>query len=221
MYFVRNKSLDDVFAKYKTTKLMTLSNIDLENISRELNIGAIYDYDDSFSPPRRKSVNKIHTIEIIEKALSADIYIDRGFWRIEQEQRAEEFNLLEEIKTHSHGFETFELMARVSLGISNLKPGETQEIDAPLDWIESILVEHPLIKRLEVKDENGHVLEYEIEYEEKEGKDKVMYKTTTVVSKKVEFVDKTKKAEEKPEAIKKVEPVIKSPISEKIVKGNE
>jgi len=194
MFTLRNKSLDGVLKKFNVSSLMELDSNQLEEVAKKAQVIAIWDYDTTYDIPRRIKLNKIETIEIIEKSLTVDMYIDRLFWNIEQETIAAEYNVLSKLKKHTQGSQTFELMAKVGLGVYNLKPGESAKINASKSWIEDVLLEHPIMKLLEVKDDEGRTMVYEIEYEKKtitsrDGRETTEVNTGKILKKDVNYYD--------------------------------
>lgn len=183
MYLVRNKSLDTVYETLKTHDLYSLSDEQFEEACRILKIKPVYKTKTVGSSSRRIGLNKSETIKLIESMHSYDMYINQSYWTDEQLQIDEDLDLIGQMKNHISGRETFELMSRVKLGFSNLKPNQTQELDATMDWLQDEFGVHPLSKFIEVKDlSTGKILEFTAEKDEKG-----LIKRVTV-----DFVDRTK-----------------------------
>lgn len=155
MFTVKNISLDKIYEKYGTQSFNTLSEDKLRELCRELSITPIWKLDKQNRPI---SINVPTTVDAIERSCTVDEYMPQDFWTEANRALAVKDEILKTLAGHSEGWQTFKLFKSYKWGLYDLKPGETQTLDVPKDWITEDLLRKPCAVKLEIRDENNELL---------------------------------------------------------------
>jgi hypothetical protein len=161
MYTIKNISLNEVFKKYNTNNLRTLTEDDIVNICRQFCIIEVRRSDPKTGKPL--GLLKSETVQKIEDTLTFSDYMPFDSWTESQKKIADEITLFESLTKHSSGKETFKLFADYNLGFYNLKPGDTQSLDVTYRWIRDELLKKPIARYVEIKDGEGNIIQKDAE----------------------------------------------------------
>jgi hypothetical protein len=153
MFTFRNKYLDEITAEFNVKDIKLLNETQIRALCEKLSIPTVQKFDRE----RVVGIDLLRTIESIRYATSIPaLYLPEPYWEPHHREIAERYNVKNEILSHSTGPQTFELMAELGLGWNDFRAGETRTLDVPLRWILDELTPGPLLKVLEITDENGN-----------------------------------------------------------------
>lgn len=167
MYIARNKSLDEVFKVVGKKNLYDFNVDELEKACELLKTYPVWNTVKRNGFERRVDINKPQTIDFIEKTFIYSIYMDQAYWNEALLEASEDMNILDSVKGHTNGNQTFEIYANNRIGIYRLKPNETAEVRWTKEWLKEVFGPHPISKFVEVKDEDGMVVEFVLTTNEK------------------------------------------------------
>ncbi len=145
MYKVKNLSLSSELAELGVKSLRELSEDDLFDFCvNTLKINPV------FRPPKKQGqpateLDKLKTIAMINGAFTYSEHMSFEFWNTSHREQAEASGLLNEIKDHTHGDQSYELYAQVKFGFFKLAPGQEAELDVSKSWVQGYLMERPTV----------------------------------------------------------------------------
>lgn len=157
MFRVTNKSFEGVITK----RLSEMDSDELLDACEKLGATVAWRIDPKTR--RRLSIDRLTTTKNLTLQYTFSVYMGDSYWTERQIQRSEEDGVMELLKKHTRGDETFQLMADFGVGFHKLEPGESVDVDFTRRWVEDELMKLPMSKFLKVED-----LEKDEEVEQKE-----------------------------------------------------
>lgn len=151
MFRVRNTALDKIFANYGITSLDELSDDQMLEVCADLQVNPSVRLNNKkrFEKlERRNWIKKIGkdrvtvsgTIERIEAALSITFYMDDSYWTEKHRQVAEDRNFYERLDTSKSGTEIFDFYEELGIGVKNLKPAASADLDLTKRFINEVIL---------------------------------------------------------------------------------
>lgn len=164
MITIKNIAIEQICEKYKVKTLKELTDIQLKEIC--LNYGII---------AKSQQVNKngvktmvfqrILTEQQIIKDLTFSDYVSAEYWTEDVLKTMDEVSMQKQISEDVDGGQTLKRFAEYNIGFYELKPGQSQELNASFDWIDGYFKNKPYAIYFEIKFDNGE--KYKIEKETK------------------------------------------------------
>lgn len=97
-------------------------------------------------------MDKATTVSNLIRSCSVSIYMDDVYWTPRHKQLALDADFENKLKEADHGDDTLKLLLPFKLSIYNLMPGKECEFDMTKRYYTEVLMNHPIIKILEVTD---------------------------------------------------------------------
>lgn len=171
MVRVTNTSLDHLLKKYSIRSLRELSDNQLLDICLDED-SRIYvqpqykiNKDPRTGRMNRGAFDRFKTIELIHKTNCIDFYMDSNYWLPRHQEIANQMDFQGELNDHADGRQTFELYKSIGVGIAQLEPGESTEVDWTPRFIKDVVSKHAIFTKIKIEDLEAN--ENELSEEEK------------------------------------------------------
>lgn len=126
MYKLTNRSLEPILEKFGVESLDEVSMDDLYLVCEELGVKGIFLKD---KKGRATELDRFETISEIEDTLTLTVYMGQPYWNEAQRNKVEANDVLTRLSKVTRGERTFDIMEKMKLGVNNLRPGASVEVD--------------------------------------------------------------------------------------------
>lgn len=149
MFRVKNIALDETFRKYGKNRLQDLSDEELLDVCAKFHVTVVWIKDKRTG--RIISLDKLPTIQNINKALTLSEYMGEMYWPEDLKLEAQKGEIFEKLAAHTNGSDTFLLMEGLGVGFCDLAPGQERIVNFSSRWIKDILTHKSFFKFLELE----------------------------------------------------------------------
>lgn len=153
LYTIKNKALEVLGIE----KLDSLSNDELARLCTKLSLSPIYLKLDKGGRNTRPRLNRAVTLQAIRRNLSVNFYIPKEHFTEKMWDVFEDSQSDDQMANHILGNQTYQHMAALGLGVHNLQPGQTAQLEMPEGYFKEDLSKKPFMTHLEVSDTNGNI----------------------------------------------------------------
>jgi len=154
MYKIKNATFQDSFKKFNVTRLEQLSIEQLKEVASEVHEELVWSKDVN---GRRVSIQRIDSINFLKDNYRFSDYMPESYWSDSQREMMNESDWTKGLNKAGNGKETYDFFQNLQLGISELRPGDSIEVDYTPAYVKEVFMEKPAIRTglIEVYDESG------------------------------------------------------------------
>lgn len=151
MYRITNRAFEPIYEKYSVRDIFELTAEQLDEVCNTdpFRMGPVLKRNER---KQIVGIDRLATATVLEQNFTFSEYMGELFWEQRHRDIANDIEILEQLKTHQSGTETFELMARYKFGISKLKPKQSAEVDWTPRWVREVWKNKPMSKFCKLED---------------------------------------------------------------------
>lgn len=126
MYRITNKSLQSIYDRYHIQDLDEITADDLYLVCEDLGVKGVYIKD---KKGMAIEMDRFETISQILDTFTLTVYMGNSYWNEAQRKKIASDKVLNKLDQAPNGDKTFEIMQKMKLGVHNLRPGDSTDVD--------------------------------------------------------------------------------------------